>query len=206
VSPPAGSGLQDLDSNGSINSSTALRSPSAGGVTDSDDTAAAAAAVSKAHDSSVADGHLLQTASRLAVHLMVSAGRLYSSFVASAHALKGALFSTRQCQKGLLVVLLLHCLQLVLCVPSNTTTCAVLTCGMLAPCLQTLLDWHQLAYLIFSAAAPLTARGASMLLALLLTTPQSTLGWVPMDCLVAAGRAGHAAAAASIVSSVYPGG
>lgn len=89
-------------------------------------------------------------------------------------------------------------------VPSVTTSADVRAC-VFAPCLQALLDWHQLAYLIFSAAAPLTARGASMLLALLLTTPQSTLAWVPMDCLVAAGRAGHAAAAASIVSSVYPG-
>lgn len=67
-----------------------------------------------------------------------------------------------------------------------------------------LLDWHQLAYLIFGAVAPLTAAGASMLLALLLTTPQSTLSWVPMGCLVPSERAGLAAPAAAVVSSVYP--
>lgn len=72
-------------------------------------------------------------------------------------------------------------------------------------CVQALLDWHQLAYLIFSAAAPLTARGASMLLALLLTTPQSTLGWVPVECLMAGGRPGRGTAASAIVSSIYPG-
>lgn len=77
---------------------------------------------------------------------------------------------------------------------------------MLCCAVQALLDWHQLAYLIFSAAAPLTARGASMLLALLLTTPQSTLHWVPMDCMVGAGMAGKATPISSIISSVYPGG
>lgn len=75
----------------------------------------------------------------------------------------------------------------------------------LCHCLQALLDWHQLAYLIFSAAAPLTARGASMLLALLLATPQSTLGWVPLECLMASGMPGRGTAASSIVSSIYPG-
>jgi hypothetical protein len=68
-----------------------------------------------------------------------------------------------------------------------------------------LLDWHQLAYLIFRAAAPLTAAGGSMLFALLLTTPQSTLHWVPMDCLVHASAAGRSTAVSSIISSVYPG-
>jgi hypothetical protein len=70
---------------------------------------------------------------------------------------------------------------------------------------QALLDWHQLAYLIFSAAAPLTARGASMLLALLLTTPQSTLSWVPLECIVGSSIAGRATVVTSIISSVYPG-
>jgi len=70
---------------------------------------------------------------------------------------------------------------------------------------QAMLDWHQLAYLIFSAAAPLTAGGASMLMALLLTTPQSTLHWVPVDCLVAPELAGRATAISSIISSLYPG-
>lgn len=69
---------------------------------------------------------------------------------------------------------------------------------------QALLDWHQLAYLIFSAAAPLTARGASMLLVLLLATPQSTLSWVPMECIMGSSMGGRATVASSVISSVYP--
>lgn len=73
------------------------------------------------------------------------------------------------------------------------------------PRLQMLLDWHQLAYLIFSAAAPFTAAGASMLLALLLPTPQNTLQWVPVDCMVPRRLAGRSTAVSSVISFIFPG-
>lgn len=66
---PAGSGLQSLDSHGSINSATGLRAATSADMTDSD----AAADMAKAHDCGAADSHLLNSASRLAVWLMVRA-------------------------------------------------------------------------------------------------------------------------------------
>lgn len=68
-----GSGLEPLDSHGSINSATGLRAATSADLGDSSD----AAAARKAAEPSNADAHLLTTASRLAVWLMVSEHMLW---------------------------------------------------------------------------------------------------------------------------------
>lgn len=65
-----GSGLQPLDSCGSVNSATGLRGTSSADPTDSADPAGAAA---KLHDAAASDARLLDSASRLALWIMVGA-------------------------------------------------------------------------------------------------------------------------------------
>ncbi|KAF6259897.1 hypothetical protein COO60DRAFT_1509974 [Scenedesmus sp. NREL 46B-D3] len=66
-----------------------------------------------------------------------------------------------------------------------------------------LLEWQQVAYLLFNTAAPLIPAAASWL-ALVFATPGSTLHWVPLGCVFPVGQDSLAAAAAAILSILYP--